>query len=293
MTGYSLCLYLFLFVNLNSAKSNYKNNHIIERKVPLMTLEQIQKEKLYLLEQIPILTDRLKEFPDGEVLCNKNGKYIKALLRNGKNPIYLAKKDQALIESLAAKKYYTLQLEEYTKALKLIDFFLNWMSKRTYHATLLEDSSCYHTLIEHYFQTELPEFEDWMNSDYERNPSHPEHLIHKTISGLMVRSKSESIIANSLYNNKIPFRYESALHLENLVFFPDFTILHPKTKKIIYWEHFGMMDNHSYCENAFRKMNTYGLHGLIPTINMITTYETSDHPIDSVKIQQIIEEYFS
>lgn len=75
-----------------------------------MTLDQIQKEKLYLSEQISILTDRLKEFPDDELICAKNGKYIKTFLRNGSNPIYLSSKESKLAENLAAKKYYTSNL---------------------------------------------------------------------------------------------------------------------------------------------------------------------------------------
>ena len=77
---------------------------------------------------------------------------------------------------------------------------------------------------------------------YEKNPKYPEHLIHKTVSGIYVRSKSESMIALQLYTEKIPFRYECALQLGETTLYPDFTILHPKTGEIFYWEHFGMMD---------------------------------------------------
>ena len=57
-----------------------------------------------------------------------------------------------------------------------------------------------------------------------------------------MRSKSEAMIAMSLYVQKIPYRYECELKLGSITLFPDFTIRHPETGEIFYWEHFGMMD---------------------------------------------------
>ena len=53
-----------------------------------------------------------------------------------------------------------------------------------------------------------------MNGQYKCNPSHPENLIHKTMQGHLVRSKSEVIIANTLYMNQIPYRYENQLEIK-------------------------------------------------------------------------------
>lgn len=83
----------------------------------------------------------------------------------------------------------------------------------------------------------------WLHMPFQSNPFHPENLIHKTASGKMVRSKSEVLIDLVLTTNHIPFHYESALVLGNSTIYPDFTILHPKTGKIFYWEHFGFMDD--------------------------------------------------
>ncbi len=96
----------------------------------------------------------------------------------------------------------------------------------------------------------------WCAESYETNPSHPENLIHTTLAGHKVRSKSEVIISNLLYTNQIPYRYEAALPLKEFTAYPDFTILHPVTNKIFYWEHFGMMDNAPYCDTACNKLKT-------------------------------------
>ena len=111
-----------------------------------------------------------------------------------------------------------------------------------------------------------------------KNDAYPEPLNHKTISGSYVRTKSEEMIHMVLYKNKIPFRYECGLRLGDLTYYPDFTIRHPKTGETYYWEHFGRMDDESYSQNVFPKLQHYTSHGIIPTIQLITTYETKKHP---------------
>ena len=72
----------------------------------------------------------------------------------------------------------------------------------------------------------------------------------------------------------------------------DFTIRHPKSGRFFYWEHFGLMTSPSYSQNVFQKLNTYCQNNIIPTINLITTYETREYPLTSQTIENIIQEYF-
>ena len=76
----------------------------------------------------------------------------------------------------------------------------------------------------------------------------------------------------------IPYRYECALELDEFITYPDFTIMHPITVKLFYWEHFGLMDDPHYCQKHFLKLQNYISHGIIPSINLITTYETKSPP---------------
>ena len=95
-----------------------------------------------------------------------------------------------------------------------------------------------------------------------------------------------------MHLNKIPFRYECALHLDNITLFPDFTIRHPTTGTIFYWEHFGMMDDVYYAKNTSLKLQTYTSYGIIPTLQLITTYETKNHPLSSDFIEKMLHLYF-
>lgn len=136
------------------------------------------------------------------------------------------------------------------------------------------------------------ELAEWCNSPFEHNRYKTEALVHQTISGQSVRSKSESLIASELFLNNIPFRYECILNLGDRIMFPDFTIRHPVTGEYYYWEHFGMMDKPDYARSTIDKLNSYVEHGIIPSINLITTYETSNHPITQLKIANVVKEYF-
>lgn len=135
-------------------------------------------------------------------------------------------------------------------------------------------------------------FYSWMYDKYPRNSSYPENLIHKTYAGQMVRSKSEALIANALFLNKIPYRYENIIELNEISFAPDFTILHPKTEELYYWEHPGMMDYPAYVEKVFNKLKVYVNNGMIPSVNLILTYETRKNPLDIEIVEKTIEEYF-
>ena len=127
---------------------------------------------------------------------------------------------------------------------------------------------------------------------YEKNQSHPNALRHNCISGNVVRSKSEVLIDHALFTHQIPFRYECALKLGEITIYPDFTIRHPKTGKFYYWEHFGIMDSVSYSQNAYQKLQLYTSNGYIPTINLITTFETNEYPLSMETIENVISHYF-
>lgn len=72
-----------------------------------------------------------------------------------------------------------------------------------------------------------------------------EGRIHQTLSEYMVRSKSEVIIANILFDRGIDFKYEYPLFAPNGTFYlPDFTIMWNGEEW--YWEHLGIMNKPEY-----------------------------------------------
>ena len=52
------------------------------------------------------------------------------------------------------------------------------------------------------------------------------------------------------------------------------------------------MDNSSYAQNASLKLRTYISNGIIPDIQLITTYETQAHPLSTEAIEKLVDYYF-
>ena len=231
--------------------------------------------------------------PAGKLICSQNDNRVKWYVSDGHTKIYIPKKNRTFAEQLAKKKFLTLALEDLTHEQRALDFYLSHHSKHTGKTEhLLINIQGYQELLAPYFQTNSEQISGWQNSPYESNPKYPEQLIHKTATGIMVRSKSEAMIALHLSTMKIPFRYECALQLGDTTVYPDFTILHPETGEIFYWEHFGMMDESYYYQKTFPKLQLYASYGIIPSINLITTYETKKHPLSSEVIVKTIEHHF-
>lgn len=96
-------------------------------------------------------------------------------------------------------------------------------------------------------------------------------LIHETENKIRVRSKSEVIIANILYREKIDFKYEEKfVYGDGLYKLPDFTIRY--NNKVWYWEHLGLIGKADYDRKWEAKKKVYKYQGVWD--NVICTYES-------------------
>lgn len=251
-----------------------------------MIAEQKRLEK-----ELESIQNQICNFPNGKLLCVHNGNYVKWHKSDGHRITYIPKKNRKLAEQLAMKKYLCLKEKELIKKQDAIQTYLQQCESENKAEGLYELPE-YAELLLPFGNPESQELKEWMQAPYMRNPVCPEQLVHKTSSGILVRSKSEAIITMLLHMYQIPFRYECALQLGESTVFPDFTIRHPQTKQFYYWEHFGMMDNDSYSTKALSKLRLYIANEIFPSIQLITTYETKDQPLDSAFVEMLIKYYF-
>lgn len=113
-----------------------------------------------------------------------------------------------------------------------------------------------------------------------------EGLIHKAAKpGLIVRSKSELIIADHLYNAHIDFEYEKLLKENGRQYIPDFSFVDASGDRII-WEHLGMLDVPAYRQAWDKKKAFYESIGYVEGENLFTT---RDHENGSFNSQEIID----
>ncbi len=127
----------------------------------------------------------------------------------------------------------------------------------------------------------------WAGETYPQSNYKPEAKVHRTSRGLAVRSKSELLIAERLYEYGVPFRYEPAMHIDRYEISPDFTVMTPGGK-IFYWEHCGMPGRNDYMKKHKWKMDLYETRGIVPWKNLIVTYDDEDGHIDLAEIDSII-----
>lgn len=121
-------------------------------------------------------------------------------------------------------------------------------------------------------------------------PPYAEHLIHKSEKGHMVRSKSELVISNKLYQLGIPYEYERPFEMPNdrKRVWPDFRFTDP-AGDIIIWEHLGMLHKDDYRESWERKLAAYLKNGFSQGANLYTTQDDENGGLDSTKVAEVAE----
>ena len=133
----------------------------------------------------------------------------------------------------------------------------------------------------------------WQKQPYEAKKQDEGHQAFMTERGESVRSKSELNIANMLHGMGIPYRYECPLVLRSgVTIYPDFTVLDVTNRRIVYWEHRGMMDDKDYAEHAVLRIKSYARNNIHIGRDLIITEETQKHPLGTQEIKGLIQAYF-
>jgi exodeoxyribonuclease V alpha subunit len=112
------------------------------------------------------------------------------------------------------------------------------------------------------------------------------NLIHRTAENVLVRSKSEVVVADILSKLGVSYEYEKRLESQkNPKDFrlPDFTVSYEGD--VFYWEHLGMLSVPSYAESWKRKEAWYRANGFAD--QLITSEDRPDGGIDAAEIERI------
>lgn len=275
-----------------------------------MTLDQlITREQHRLLNEKTRLERLLAELPDGTLSFGRNVskgrpyyKWYVAENRNGRRTkkAYLRREQRALARKLARKSLLLARIKDIDHELNALSAYLSKHSTTNFWNKLVKAPGIRDLISEEDYQGEKflapPEMEEmlrqWVNEDYETNPAFPEQKIVPTDAGIMVRSKSEAIIVMFLTMFHIPFRYECKLVVGGHTFYPDFTIRHPINGETFYWEHVGRLDLPDYRMVFLSKLRIYINNNIFPDSNLILTYESESHPLDSSIVMDKLKEFF-
>ncbi|MCK6477975.1 MAG: ATP-dependent RecD-like DNA helicase [Phycisphaerales bacterium] len=130
-----------------------------------------------------------------------------------------------------------------------------------------------------------------------------EGLIHRSTADIMVRSKSEVIIADHLERLRkdtgVEYAYERPLTIGAVTKYPDFTIEDMESGITVYWEHCGMLHVPSYRQRWEEKLAWYRANGILPYEEgggdkgtLVVTRDEPNGSIDSAKITKLLTDLF-
>ena len=241
----------------------------------------------------------LEKTPPGKIHISKTPHGVQYYLRQDgadKTGKYIPKSEASTIKQYLQKAYdekiLKLVSQEAQALKKLLDKSENSVNKiRHAYSDFPQEVKNYVIPIdisdEYYVR-------DWLSIPYE-GKAIPEYLpFLETKHKERVRSKSELNIANALAEHGIPYKYECPMQLSNgMIIYPDFTVLDVKRRRVMYWEHRGMMDDKEYAKNSVQRLKTMMGEGIFVGEKLIITEETSTSPLGTNEINAIIKKFFS
>lgn len=255
--------------------------------------------------------------------------YYQKIDKDGKNGRYLDVAHRELAQKLAQKAYNIKLLPATKKELALLQAALTKIQEATKGGeislvALEQVNPDSRALITTATLTDEQYAAAWLSQKYKGKPFQPDAPELYTARGERVRSKSEVIIADTLTRLGIPYHYEFPLTLKSggrgqsagtsqqsagnfpqnedtssqnsgarskITIYPDFLCLNIRTRREFIWEHFGLMDDPSYSTRAVQKLQTYNQNGIHPGQNLIISTESSDLPLNTRHIENLINTF--
>lgn len=236
------------------------------------------------------IDERIKSLPEGSATVSKsNGRIRMTGMINGERRSF-NQNDMPLVKKLLLRKYLTKKRQELVHAKRALKHYMsfcdNWMG--TANQYLADNPLCAGLLKDVFSDSDHP-LSAWASRPDPCSAPYQELRTEETLFGLKVRSKSEVMIATYLFENGIPFRYEEPLNANGKIYHPDFTIRDPKSGAFYWYEHLGKMDEQRYIRRNTTRLYDYAMAGIIPSINLIVTYETEKCKLSLPQIAAAIE----
>lgn len=265
----------------------------IEQLPPLFSLEPLEQRLADITKVINQKSKALEKAPQGSLRISKNKTTDQFYYKHPSDTssgVYLSKPNESLARALAQKSYDKKVLAALLKEKKRLEALLQFYKESNPEDFLLTYIQARRNIIEPITLPIEEYFIKWKPENIPPNP-YKEKPTFKTYCGIYVRSKSEVMIADALYKNKIPFLYEFPLQIDSRTIFPDFICLNPRTHQKVIWEHFGMMDDPEYSIKSVRKINNYLESGYFQGCGLLTTFEDSEDPLTPQSIESTIKVY--
>lgn len=280
----------------------------MEELSPNQLAPQIEKRLVELQNLLFTKKKSYEKAPQGRIRISQNGghpEYYLVTERGSLRGKYLPHSQKTLTRQLAQKDYDARLIKLLQKEISALQ---NYMKQTSNGRAIPElyDSLCpaRRSLITPAILTNEQYAARWQDVSWTGRPFASDAPYICTARGERVRSKSEVIIADTLFRYNIPYRYEFPITLKrinpddirrdfgsSITLYPDFLCLNTRTRTEFYWEHFGLMDSTEYSNNAAGKLRLYTENGILAGRNLIITMETQTEPPSIKALEKLIEEF--
>ncbi|SFI66705.1 hypothetical protein SAMN04487775_10434 [Treponema bryantii] len=270
--------------------------HLIEKRLTELQKLLDSKKKSY------------EKSPQGRIRISQNGGHPEFYLITERGSLrgkYLPHSKETLARQLAQKDYDARLIKQLQKEISALQNYLKQTDNGRAIPELYENlCPARRDLITPATLTNEEYAAHWQEISWTGRPFAPDAPYICTAHGERVRSKSEVIIADTLFRYNIPYRYEFPITLKrinpddirgnfgsSITLYPDFLCLNTRTRTEFFWEHFGLMDSNEYSNNAAGKLRLYTENGILAGRNLIITMETQTEPPSIKSLEKLIEEF--
>lgn len=262
-------------------------------------IDRINSEQEYEEQLCYRLKNELKKIPHGTLSAKESHGFLYTTAKSGDKQLYLGNigkngnendKNHRIVKTLTARYCIEEMISRLESNIKLMRKIKE--SYKTYDPNNLIDSfpKAYKQITEEIFNR--TGFLDYSKLCEELPPDdfRSDDRIHRTASGIMVRSKGEVAIADNYVRRGDLFVYEKKLILpDGTELHPDFTVIIPEYNIEKYHEHLGMPENPKYVQSFLWKLGKYMESGIYPNKDLLITIEEPGGGIDIENLNQMLD----
>ena len=257
--------------------------------------QQLEQIRTTLFHKRADMISEMNTLPDGNLYIQvKGGRYyyFQRFAKKGnrkKEHRYGISDDHDLIFALVRKRYVENALSAVEKDIEILDCAIQDFKPVDENAVMKEFFNKYPQLYDGIFYNRL-NAREWEECYEPPKDFFSEGLKSVSLKGIDMRSDGEIYITSRLDHFKIPHRYEANLsHPDLSGYHPDFTIIRPRDNKLIYWEHFGKVNDDEYIRYNIEKVTMYIEYGITPWDNLIMTFNNKEGGFNAKLIDAMIE----
>lgn len=253
-----------------------------------LQLIKLVKEDFHRCEELyKQLIEVFESLPEGSVVM-RNGNAYHAFRQNGKQTQHRITEPK-MIDDLKLRQFLKRGLPLLKQRIDADAYFLNnWVLYDP--VQIFGSMAIAYDKVEGYnvfLQGDLDP-DNWAETNYTRNTCMFTSE-HYTEHNVQVRSKAEAMIGTQLERRGWSYICEPKMSFGTETKCPDFAVMMPRTRKIVFLEHFGRMDDIDYVKDTMNKLVLYSLHGLRLGDNFFFTWEMKDKPLTIPQINATLD----